>query len=57
MTFSKALAAGLGSFVSMLALWGLPVPEFMNDPSVQMAFVTLATVVFTYFAPANKTTV
>ncbi len=54
MTFSKALAAGLGSLVSMLALWGIPMPDFMSDPSVQMGFVTVVTALATYFAPANK---
>jgi hypothetical protein len=52
-SFDKALAAFLGAGLSMLALWGLPVPAFLQDPATQGALVALISGVLAYVVP-NK---
>jgi hypothetical protein len=52
-TFDKALAAFIGAGISMLALWGLPVPAFLQDPATQAAVVAAISGILAYAVP-NK---
>lgn len=53
-SFDKALAAMIAAIVSMLVLWGLPVPAFMQDPTTQATIVTVITGIVTYLVPNKK---
>jgi len=52
-TFDKAIAAFLGALLSILVLLHVPVPTFLEDPTLQATIGALIAGILTYFVP-NK---
>lgn len=54
-SFDKAIAAFLTAVLSIAVLVGLPVPEFLKDPTMVATISGLLSGIVTYLVPNKKT--
>lgn len=53
-SYDKAIAAFLTAILSMLVLWGLPVPDFLKDPTMVTTISGLLSGIVVYIVPNKK---